>query len=53
MVVPGLTAGGSSSHWRSMSGELGMVSPASVGRKATFVRFGPVAPVAPGMPPTV
>ena len=50
MRAPGLTAAGSISHPTMVVGELGMLSPARVGRSPTFVRFGPATPLAPGTP---
>src|SRR5437879_4169638 len=51
MAVPGLRAGGFMIHFLRSSGPLlGTAPPAMRVREATPARFGPMVPVAPGMP---
>src|SRR5438309_6964999 len=51
MRVPGLTAGGFSTHrFRSSGPVFGTAPPAIAVREATPARFGPTLPLAPGTP---
>src|SRR5438128_1574093 len=51
IAVPGLTAGGFKIHFFKSSGPVLLTAPPAIlGRLATPARFGPTAPVAPGMP---